>query len=66
MSPSLDLVAYPELIFGLAGPIGVDMDELTDSLTNALKSVRYDAYLIKVTSLMMGYETDVPKPLDPG
>ena len=64
MSPSLELVAYPELIFGIAGPIGVDMDELTDSLTNALKSVRYDARLVKVTDLMMGYTTDVPKPED--
>ena len=48
-----DGVAYPELVIGLAGPIGVDTEALTDSVTSALKDVNYKAYTIRLTDEML-------------
>lgn len=62
MAFNLEFIQHPELIFGIAGPIGVDMDEITDSLENALKSVRYDAHIIKLTSVMKDYTVEVEEP----
>ncbi len=64
MPTTLDLVPHPELVFGIAGPIGVDMDEITESLTNALKGVQYAAQPIKLTSEMRAIPTGVPEPIN--
>lgn len=42
----------PELIFGLVAPIGVDLDSVTDALTELLREMEYDAILLRLTSLM--------------
>jgi deoxycytidylate deaminase len=42
----------PELVFGLVGPVGVDMDAVQTCLCAALKQVGYDAHLIHLTQLM--------------
>jgi deoxycytidylate deaminase len=56
-SSSLD---YPELIIGIAGPIGVDLDLIARCLEAALTSVGYDSELIKLTTEMERYPiTDV-------
>jgi hypothetical protein len=40
---------HPELVFGIAGPIGVDMDLIASSLEKALLTVNYSSELIKLT-----------------
>jgi cytidine deaminase len=47
---------FPELIFGIAGPIGVDIESICDSLTNALKAVRYQSEVIHLTREMVNYD----------
>jgi deoxycytidylate deaminase len=42
----------PELIFGLVGPIGVDMDAITDALFQSLKAVGYTPEPIHLTELI--------------
>ncbi|MEQ9635790.1 MAG: anti-phage dCTP deaminase [Devosia marina] len=43
---------YPELFFGLVGPIGVDMDAIASKLRAALIAVGYIPVDIRVTALM--------------
>lgn len=39
----------PELVFGLVGPIGVDMEAVFDELETALRGVGYQSHLIHLT-----------------
>jgi deoxycytidylate deaminase len=43
---------YPELIFGIVGPIGVNVDLVCQRLGSALKSVGYEPQVLQVTQLM--------------
>lgn len=52
MSDGLEILQAPELVFGLVAPIGVDLDRVTDVLTNALREVEYDVRTIRLTSVM--------------
>jgi len=58
MSENLPALSYPELIIGLAGPIGTDMESLCAEISGALNDVRYVAHTIQVTNHM----TDYPAP----
>ena len=42
----------PELVFGLVGPIGVDMNAVQDALQLALQSVNYTTHTVHVSSDM--------------
>ncbi len=42
----------PELVFGLVGPIGADMECIIEELTSSLQSVGYKAYPIHITSIL--------------
>jgi hypothetical protein len=48
--------ATPELIIGLVAPIGVDLNTVTDTLTELLQEMNYTARMFRLTSLM----TEVP------
>jgi len=61
MSDALPTSRLPELVFGIAGPIGVDVDAITDSLVTALKAVGYRAHTIKLTTEMLSYPA-APEP----
>jgi hypothetical protein len=64
---NFDTVDFPELIFGIAAPIGVDIPAICDSLANALRAVRYESALIHLTTEMMQFELRTPlvqKPTD--
>jgi cytidine deaminase len=61
MSDAFAASRFPELVFGIAGPIGVDVDAIADSLVTALKAVTYQAHTIKLTTEMMGFPA-APKP----
>jgi hypothetical protein len=50
--PELSALSFPELIIGIAGPIGVDLDQISLSFRTALASVSYTSELIKLTQEM--------------
>lgn len=39
----------PELVFGLVGPLGVDMDAVQEALSAALRQVEYNSHIIHLT-----------------
>jgi hypothetical protein len=59
---SLPVEEYPELVFGLVGPIGVDLESVTDCLSKALDDVGYESKTIRITELMK--EVPLGLPLD--
>lgn len=58
----LPFADHPELIFGLVGPIGVDLEFVTDALKEALAEVEYQSQTFRVTDLMR--EIKIGLPLD--
>ncbi|MBC2858937.1 anti-phage dCTP deaminase [Stappia sp. 28M-7] len=57
---------FPELVFGLVGPIGVDMDAVERKLHDALISVGYKTTTIRLTDLMRQVAVDGPEISDDG
>lgn len=55
----LELTSRPELIFGLVGPIGVNMAMIETRLSEALMGVGYTPIPIRVTELMHQVAVDV-------
>jgi hypothetical protein len=51
---------HPELIFGLVGPIGVDLDAVSDALRDALQDVEYASLNVRITDLMQDVNLKVP------
>ena len=51
-----EIIDFPELVIGLAGPIGVDLDLLSTSIDRALREVGYTSGLIKLTAEMEKYK----------
>lgn len=49
-------VLFPELVFGLVGPIGVNMDDVQERLAEALRAVGYNSSIIHITNLLKEYE----------
>src|ERR1051325_14372 len=45
-------LTYPELVVGIAAPIGVDLDLIVRTLDLVFSSVRYTTELIKLTTEM--------------
>lgn len=45
-------IQFPELIFAIAGPIGVDIDAISEVLKEELYRVRYDTHFIRLTTSM--------------
>lgn len=61
MEEASDPVAFPELIFGTAGPIGADMDNITKVLEEHLLTMGYKSIHIKLTSEMLRFKAEVEK-----
>jgi len=55
----LKISKTPELVFGLVGPIGVDIALIEDRLVSALESVRYSPVKVRITKLMQQIDTDI-------
>jgi hypothetical protein len=53
-----DPITYPELVVGIAGAIGVDMDMIASSFGRAFKKVSYASTLVKLTEEMQRYSID--------
>jgi deoxycytidylate deaminase len=62
MSKTFDSVRYPELVIGIAGPIGIDIDGVGTAIADALKSVGYRSTGIRITAEIASYRTAVKKP----
>lgn len=52
----------PELVFGIAGAIGIDVDEIVASLNSALSGVGYSSESIKLTDEMGAYSPTTSAP----
>src|SRR3954453_7523065 len=52
---------YPELIVGIAGPIGVDVPQIAASIAAALADLGYGSTLIKLTDEMARYPITRPE-----
>lgn len=55
-------INFPELFFGLVGPIGVNMDDVQAALSDALSQVGYQSKVIHLTQLLKKYERDIHGP----
>ncbi len=58
-SENLQLIRYPELIIGVAGPIGVQMDWVVQSINSSLAQVGYIPRFVKLTAEMAAFPTSV-------
>jgi deoxycytidylate deaminase len=47
-----EVVHNPELVFGIVGPIGVDIEAVIDALSESLKDVEYKPILIHLTDMI--------------
>lgn len=56
---------FPELVFGVAGPIGVSVEAICDSLRNSLHDVGYTAHEIHLTKKMRDYSLLTEKVAEP-
>jgi len=52
-------VEKPELIFGLVGPMGVDLTAVSESLTRSLQEMKYKSTLIHLTNFIPFRRLDV-------
>lgn len=59
MALAESMVQNPELIFGLVGPIGVDLNHVAESLKTSLGSVDYSPHVIHITELMSEIAPDL-------
>ncbi|PXW78486.1 cytidine/deoxycytidylate deaminase-like protein [Blastomonas natatoria] len=62
MSDEPNAISHPELVFGIAGPIGIDIDAISQTLTAALQSVDYLTVPIRITAEIDEEITDVIRP----
>lgn len=58
----IDALEHPELVFALAGPIGIDMDGLCAELAAALESVGYSSETVRLTDLTSRSSIGVSSP----
>lgn len=63
MANEFEAVSHPELVFGIAGAIGIDIDGIHRTLSDALASVGYQSVLIRITDEVADEVTNVPKPV---
>ena len=55
MLDGLPALNFPELMIGVAGPIGTDMESLCSEITGTLREVRYQAHVVRVTDHILDY-----------
>ena len=62
MGNILEAIDFPELVIGLAGPIGIDVDLIYRSAATALSAVGYDTTLIHITKEIETEQSNIAKP----
>ncbi len=66
MHDDLAMIRFPELVIGVAGPIGVDIDAICDAVSDALRAVEYDSATIKLTDEIKDLTSSFKKPTRKG
>lgn len=62
MDNEFSVIKYPELVFGIAGPIGIDIDAISQAISDSLHTVGYKAVNIRLTAEIEGVESSVKLP----
>ncbi|MEH3035572.1 MAG: anti-phage dCTP deaminase [Sphingomonas adhaesiva] len=62
MSDEFEASLFPELVVGIAGPIGIDIDEIAGTLDKALKGVGYSSSTIRITDEIASETTSIELP----
>lgn len=62
MSDEPSAILHPELVFGIAGPIGIDIDAISQTLTQALQAVDYHTVNIRITAEIDKEPTEIKRP----
>lgn len=62
MENGIGAVRFPELVIGIAGALGVSIEEIIASLSDALSGVSYRSVMIHVTKEIEGEASNVPRP----
>lgn len=62
MLDDLPMIRFPELVIGIAGPIGVDIDAIEEGITEALRTVSYETATIKITDEIKDIPSSKKKP----
>ena len=63
MSDREALLSDPELVIGIAGPIGIDIDSISDEISRSLRMVGYGSETIRVTDMMTEFPvSDIQEP----
>lgn len=57
-------IVKPELVFAIAGPIGIKIDDISESISAALERVGYSHRLIKITDEIDGLKSSIKRPKD--
>lgn len=55
MTDKMRLLSHPELVIGLAGPIGIDIEAMAAEVDRALAQVHYVSRSVRITELMLRY-----------
>jgi deoxycytidylate deaminase len=53
-------VSNPELVFGIVGPIGVNIDNVIDALSSALLDMQYKSHVIHLTKIAKNDRIQIP------
>ncbi len=56
---ALNKITTPELVFGIVGPIGVNIDNVVEALEKSLKEVSYKSHVIHLTKFAKNYKIDI-------
>jgi deoxycytidylate deaminase len=56
-----ETVKFPELVFGIAGAVGIDIDEIQRTLAEVLKTVGYKSVPIRITAEIDAELTNQPR-----
>lgn len=62
MSKLFYRIVKPELVFGIAGPIGIKIEDICKSIESALERVGYSSRLIKITDEVDDIKSSAKKP----
>jgi deoxycytidylate deaminase len=63
MAYDFSSIRYPELVFGIAGPIGIDIDAISAALSDALHTVDYQSVPIRLTEEIADVPSSVKVPV---
>lgn len=62
MLDDLAMIRFPELVIGIAGPIGVEIETICEAVANALRAVEYESTTIKITDEIREIPSSVKRP----